>query len=560
MGTKELGWSGSWVLRARFLSLALSVSSLAVFASPGTSYAQANKVRDKIVELNKQALLAYEGKDFEAAKAALTKALKEAKQSGLEDDKMTARTYLHLGAVYFAGYQDQTVALQNFTLAKKIRPDIQLTPSIETPELKAIFDQATADAEPTPTVAAEPSRPTRASTRAVATPDLGGGSEPDLPSSMSAPLMCSTPDEAAPGKELSIRCALKPGVNAKSVQLYYRAPGAEAYQALPMRRTAKGWYMATIPGHVMKGSSLQVYYDARDGNDNELASNGQIDSPSLIEIRKKGSGGSVREIEGDPLARIKQQQEEERYEAGLHRRREGAFWIGLGGGLGWGYAPAGNLEWQKDIKVSAITTTTGLFQGVIDLGYMWTDNFSIGLQARIEYIRQDQVANTGRSGAPTTLAPAFFLKPTWFFDITSDGNFQLSLSASAGGGYVRFPVRPVVKYTTDSEGNRIPDPRQTIFKTDTRPMGTVLLGAGAGLVYHLSRHFGIALDGRLLTGFPDFGVAVEGNVSLQLAFGGKAGPVPEGDEEEGDGPGEGGAIDHDAPPSADSPGSSDEEE
>jgi hypothetical protein len=217
------------------------------------------------------------------------------------------------------------------------------------------------------------------------------------------------------------------------------------------------------------------------------------------------------------------------------------------------------LEWEKDIKVSAITTTTGLAYGVFDLGYMWTDNFSIIGQLRLEYIRQDQVANTGRSGAPTTLAPAFFLRPTWFFDITSDGNFQLSLSASAGGGYVRFPVRPVVKYTTDNDGNRIPDPKQTIFKTDTRPMGTVLLGAGAGLVYHMSRHFGIALDGRLLTGFPDFGVAVEGNVSLQLAFGGKAGPVPEGEEEEGEGEGEGGPSNNDAPPPADSPGSSEEE-
>lgn len=556
MGTKELGWSGSWVLRARFLSLALSVSSLTVLASAGTSYAQSNKVRDKIVELNKQALLAYEGKDFEAAKAALSKALKEAKQAGLEDDKMTARTYLHLGAVFLAGYQDQAAALQNFTLAKKIRPDIQLTPSIETPELKAIFDQATADAEPTPSAAVEPARSSRSATRASATPELVGASEPDLPSSMSAPLMCSTPDEAPPAKELSIRCALKPNVNAKSVQLHYRSPGAEAYQALPMRRTPKGWYTATIPAHVMKGDSLQVYYDARDGSDNELASNGQIDSPSLIEIRKKGAS-VVKEDEGDPLANIKRQQEEERYESGLHRRRQGAFWIGLGGGVGWGYAPAGNLEWEKDIKVSAITTTAGLFQAVIDAGYMWSDNFSVGVQLRLEYIRQDQVANTGRSGSPTTYAPAGLLRPTWFFDITSDGNFQLALSASAGGGYVRFPVKPVAKYVTNSDGERVPDNSHTIFKTDTRPMGVVLIGAGAGLVYHLSRHFGIALDGRALTGFPDFGLAVEGNVSLQLAFGGKAGPAPEGEEEEGSA--EGGPMNNDSPAPADSPGSSDEE-
>jgi hypothetical protein len=72
----------------------------------------------------------------------------------------------------------------------------------------------------------------------------------------------------------------------------------------------------------------------------------------------------------------------------------------------------------------------------------------------------------------------------------------------------------------------------------------------------MSRHFGIALDARLLTGFPNFGVAIEGNVSLQLAFGGKAGPTPEGEEEE---EGEGGASNNDAPLPVDSPGNSEEE-
>jgi hypothetical protein len=440
--------------------------------------------------------------------------------------------------------------LQNFTLAKKIRPDIQLTPSIETPELKAVFDQATADAEPTPSTPPESTRASRPQpvTRSATSSESSGGAEPELPSSMSAPLMCSTPDEAAPGKELSIRCAVKPGVNAKSVELHYRAPGAEAYQALPMHRSAKGWYLATIPGHVMKGSSLQVYYDARDGSDNELATNGQIDSPSVIEIRKRGGGASVKEADIDPLERIKKQQALEKYESGLHRRREGAIWLGPGFGMGWGYAPAGNLEWEKDIKVSAITTTAGLFDLVLDVGYMVNDNFSLGVQGRLEYIRQDQVASTVRSGAPTVYAPAAFLRPIWFFDITSDGNFQVSLSANAGGGYVRFPVKPVVVLVADPKtGNMVPDNAKTIAKTDTRPMGVVLIGPGAGIVYHMSRHFGIALDARLLTGFPNFGFAVEGNVSLQIAFGGKAGPTPEGEEEED----EGGPGNNDAPPPAD---------
>ncbi|HEY5282911.1 MAG TPA: hypothetical protein VIM14_08990, partial [Polyangia bacterium] len=257
MGTKELGWSTARFSAVRFLALTLSVSAVALaLSAPAAHAADQKKARDKIVEYNKQALLSYEAKDYETAKELLTKALKEAKQAGLVDDKMTARTYLHLGAVYWVGYQDQTVALQNFVLAKKIRPDIQLTPSIETPDLKSVFDLATADSEPT--LSPEPTKPTPAKPQARPTPAPSPGlagddnAEPDLPTTMAAPLMCSVPDVVPPGKELSIRCALKSGLNAKVVQLHHRAPGVEAYQVLAMHKSPKGWYLATLPSHVMK--------------------------------------------------------------------------------------------------------------------------------------------------------------------------------------------------------------------------------------------------------------------------------------------------------------------
>jgi len=51
--------------------------------------------------------------------------------AGLERRQDDRAYYLHLGAVYWVGFSGPAVALQNFSLAKKIRPDIQLTPSIE---------------------------------------------------------------------------------------------------------------------------------------------------------------------------------------------------------------------------------------------------------------------------------------------------------------------------------------------------------------------------------------------------------------------------------------------
>jgi hypothetical protein len=555
MGTRELGWSAAKFSAVRFLALTLSVSAVAL-ALPARA-ADQKKARDKIVELNKQALLSYEAKDFETAKELLTKALKEARQAGLDDDKMTARTYLHLGAVHWVGFQDQTVALQNFALAKKIRPDIQLTPSIETADLKSLFDLAAAEPEPE-AAAVKTSTPARPQPQPqpqprTANPRLSGddSGEPDLPATMSAPLMCSVPDLVPPGKDLSIRCALKPGLNGKVVQLHHRAPGVEAYQILPMKKSAKGWYVATLPGHAMTVGNLQVYFDARDASDNVIASNGQVDSPSIIEIRKKGAAKVATECSADdPMCRLRREAKDAAYEAGLHRRREGAVWFGVGGGAGWGFAPAGKLEWEKDIQVSAITTTTGLFHLLPELGYMYSDTFGLAIQARWEFFKQQQITTGGPPGEPTTQALAGFARAIWYTDLSNDGNFELSYSADIGGGFIRFPVKPVVVYEPSSDPSQPPvaDKYRTIFKTDTRQVGPFLAGASVGFIYHVSRRFALALDGRFVTGAPAFGAVLEAGLSAQLAFGGTKGPAMTDDEGEGGGP----EPANDAPPAAES--------
>ncbi|MBN2574836.1 MAG: tetratricopeptide repeat protein [Deltaproteobacteria bacterium] len=531
----------------------LSASIAAIALPVGSAQAvDQKKARDKMIDLNKQALLSYEAKDFVTARDLLTKALKEAKVAGLEEDKMTARTYLHLGAVYWVGFQDQPVALQNFSLSKKIRPDIQLTPSIETPDLKAVFDMATVEAEPASSPAHVRPPPRPSAPAEPSGPQLMGdqGGEPDLPTSMAFPLMCTVPDVVPPHKALTMRCALKPSLRAKTVQIHYRTPGVEAYQALTMRKTAKGWYIVTLPSSVMKAGSLQVYFDARDAADNELATNGQIDSPSVIEVRKRGAlAGAEGECPADdPMCRIRRQARADKYEAGLHRRREGAFWVGVGGGGGWGFVPAGNLEWEKNVKVSAMTTTTGLFHVVPEIGYMWSEKFGIALQGRIEYIRQQQATYIdpnskervqlagSLTGGPTTLAPAAFLRAIWYSDLSGDGNFQLSFSGDLGGGFVRFPVKPVAVVNYDSvKDEYVPDWSKTIAKTDTRPVGPILGGASVGLIWHLSRYFALTFDARVLTGLPNFGAVVEGALSGQLAFGGAKGPaVVEEESEEGE--------------------------
>ena len=385
--------------------------------------------------------------------------------------------------------------------------------------------------------------------------------------------MCTVPAIVPPGRDLTMRCALKPGLNAKVVQLHHRAAGVEAFQVLPMRKTAKGWYLATLPGHTLTEGSLQVYFDARDASDREVASNGHIDSPSIIAVRRgsagrHGGGGD----EDDPLNRIRNQQRDEAYESGLHRRREGAIWIGVGGGAGWGYSPAGKLEWESKVQVSAITTTTGMFHLLPEFGWMYSDTFALALQARVEFIKQQQgtwkdpdtgaiqlITPTWINGAPTTMAIAVFGRAIRYADLSRSGNLQFSYSADLGGGFIRFPVLPSqLRDKSDLNYNASTstyEPRQdrAIAKTDTRPVGPFLFGATGGFIYHFSRHFAVALDLRFLSGLPAFGAVIEGGLSLQLGLGGAKGAAKVNDDED---EAEFGGPGLDSPDS----GSSDEEE
>ena len=116
-------------------------------------------------------------------------------------------------------------------------------------------------------------------------------------------------------------------------------------------------------------------------------------------------------------------------------------------------------------------------------------------------------------------------------------------------------MKPYAKISGSDPNTGYPifDSKGTISKTDTRPVGPILVGSTVGIIMHISRHFALSLDGRLLTGLPAFGLVGEGGLSAQLAFGGTKGPAPVDEEGEGEG---GGPI-NDAPPPA---GSSSEEE
>src|SRR4051794_37311473 len=143
-------------MRARPVVLGILTGLLAALAAP-ESRAESPAV-DKIVALNKSALAAFAAHDHEKAKDQLMEAVVLGKENGLGLHAAMARTYLHLGVVYVDGFKDSEKGQRYFSMAQKVRSDIELTPSLASPTVKAAFDAARGQsgAKPEPAKAEAP--------------------------------------------------------------------------------------------------------------------------------------------------------------------------------------------------------------------------------------------------------------------------------------------------------------------------------------------------------------------------------------------------------------------
>jgi hypothetical protein len=127
-------------MRARSVVLGILALLLSTFVAV-ESRAEAPSV-EKIVALNKAAISAFGAGDHEKAKSQLMEAVVLGKENGLGMHAAMARTYLHLGVVYVDGFKDKEKGQRYFTMAQKVRSDIELTPSLASPSVKAAFDAA----------------------------------------------------------------------------------------------------------------------------------------------------------------------------------------------------------------------------------------------------------------------------------------------------------------------------------------------------------------------------------------------------------------------------------
>ena len=225
----------------------------------------------KVTQLNREALADVDRGEWDGAKKKLLDALVLAKKAGLDSHPLMARTYVHLGVVYAMGFRNRDKAVQSFSRAFEIQPDIKLTRGIATTtEVVDAFDEAAG-------------RPWPA--RGPAVPG-DGFAEPDLPVRVSA-LDCPVADATRVDQAVPVRCALAPSLPVTKVFLLYRDPAKQRFTEVEMKRTPKGWFQGRIPERVIYGQSVQFYFEGRNASGKPIVRNGEEQSPNLILIVKR---------------------------------------------------------------------------------------------------------------------------------------------------------------------------------------------------------------------------------------------------------------------------------
>ena len=101
------------------------------------------------------------------------------------------------------------------------------------------------------------------------------------------PTLTHTPVKSArAGVGVTISAKATDNISVAAVKLYYRAAGTDEYQCMNMVAGENNLYAATIPAAAVKGSELQYYVTAEDGDGN-TASSGTALLPNKIAINSK---------------------------------------------------------------------------------------------------------------------------------------------------------------------------------------------------------------------------------------------------------------------------------
>jgi hypothetical protein len=462
---------------------------------------------DKVTQLNKDAVTAYQAKKFEDARKILKQALDVAASAGIDTHPITARTHIHLGIVIINGFKQRDLGIKQFKKALELQPDINLTKSLVTPELADAFaeaksggttggsSEAKAAATPPPPPPTEEKETPPANEAATPPANEAATPLPNAPEEPSNGLAHDPVSEAQQGSAISITVGIENDLQFDKIILAYRPEGATDFLGREMKQVSEGRYGAEIPTSATSGGTVAYYIEAEDKDGAAVASRGSIDSPLVIHLMGVGArhGGDHHE-------------EAEEEEEGPDYR----FYVGLlaGSGIGWATGP-GDSNSQVNISPAGFAQA-GPAELSPEVGYWWSSSLMLSLQLRYQYITgtTDLVVNNHTYHA-ANYAFAAFAKATWRF---GEGKLHPFVSLAVGGGRIRHVVSFANQHLNDCGANG----KQTCV--DTIGAGPVLAGPGGGISYDLGERFALVLQANSVLGFPNFTVNVDGNIGVAFVF------------------------------------------
>lgn len=219
----------------------------------------------KLAEINRVAMEAYNNLDIETSKKALEDAIRGAERSNTHGPGL-ARTYSNLGVVVVGGLGDSSTGIDAFMRALKEDPNVEPDPLVSTPEVMTAFNAAkrkvASGAAPRPAAAAAPA------------PVESGPVEGNL---------SHTPAEEQLSQTAVPVFVSKGSVEVAKLKIFYRSLGMSKPKSAEMQKTDEGW-MYLIPCTDVFEPSVEYFINAEDEDGDQVGNAGTPEHPVVVPV------------------------------------------------------------------------------------------------------------------------------------------------------------------------------------------------------------------------------------------------------------------------------------
>ncbi len=245
------------IMNRAWLPLLVGCCALLVAASASAQ----PRPQQQVIDLNRQAMEAYNNLEIDQARTLLEQAEQLATQNHVTGAPL-ARTYLNLGVLQIGGLSDNAAGLQMFIQALRADGSVQLDPLTSTPEIQLMYARARNEVGSTPVQTADP-----------------------VPSTEPPP--SNIPHDSVPEQlaqtPVPVFLEVPPRQRVSEVNLFYRGHGMRAYRQVAMERM-RGGYGFEIPCADVFEPAIYYYIEVIGRSGDRVAFVGNEERPVTVPI------------------------------------------------------------------------------------------------------------------------------------------------------------------------------------------------------------------------------------------------------------------------------------